>query len=100
MSYFLGLDMGTTSVKAVAFNASGQVLAAFSSPLKMFHPSPGWSEQDPREILDGVISCIDQMVAARGVPLLVSFSTAMHSLIAVDKNGQPLTACIIWADNR
>lgn len=100
MSYFLGLDIGTTSVKAVAFNAAGQVIATFSSAYKMFHPAPGRSEQDPDEILEATIACINRMIAARGAPVFVSFSAAMHSLIAMDEKGRPLTACIIWADNR
>ena len=100
MSYFLGVDIGTTSVKAIAFHSNGQVANSFSAAYKMFHPTADRSEQDPDEILRGTIDGINKIVAAQGPPLLISFSSAMHSLIAMDGNGKPLTACMIWADNR
>jgi gluconokinase len=102
MNYYLGVDIGTTSVKAVAFSGGGEVLAKHAIAYGMQHPSPAWSEQDPGEILRAATQSINQVVAALAParPALLSFSAAMHSLIAVDDDGQPLTPCMIWADNR
>jgi len=102
MNYYLGIDIGTTSVKAVAFSGRGEVLAKQAVQYGMQHPQPAWSEQDPHEIEQAVTASINHIIAslAPARPLLLSFSAAMHSLLAVDATGRPLTNCIIWADNR
>lgn len=102
MTYYLGVDIGTTAAKAVAFSENGAVLATHSSYFEMQHPREDWSEQDPDELLDGVMAAIRTVVAqlAPDPPVFVSFSAAMHSLIAVDEEGFPLTSAMIWADNR
>lgn len=102
MNYYLGIDIGTTSVKAVAFSEQGQVIANFSFSYAIHHPHPNWSEQNPEEIFEAVIKGINKVVQtlSTDTPLFVSFSAAMHSLIAADDKGNLLTQCIIWADNR
>jgi gluconokinase len=102
MSYYLGIDIGTTSTKAVAFSDTGAVLASKSIGYGMQHPQPDRSEQNPGEIVQAVISSLNEVVErlTPDVPAFVSFSAAMHSLLAVDESGNPLTSCIIWADNR
>jgi gluconokinase len=102
MNYYLGVDIGTTSTKALAFSPTGEVMAQASVAYDMYHPQPDWSEQDPDEIWNAVTGSINKVVKelAPPSPLLVSFSAAMHSILAVDENGKPLTPCIIWADNR
>jgi len=49
MEYFIGIDIGTTSVKAVAFSREGYPLYELSVPCSTVHPFPGWSEQDPED---------------------------------------------------
>lgn len=102
MTYYLGVDIGTTSTKAVAFSQTGEMVAIHSSFYAMHHPREGWSEQDPEEIAAAVVTAVNTVLKelAPHPPRLVSFSGAMHSLIAVDSAGAPLTPCIIWADNR
>lgn len=102
MNYFLGVDIGTTSVKAVAFDGAGEVLVARSVGYELFHPEPGFCEQNPDEIFEAVLESIENVLSqlSPGVPVLVSFSAMMHSLIALDEQALPLTNCIIWADNR
>ena len=102
MDYFIGIDIGTTSTKAMAFTATGQVLAKQSSGYPIFHPQENQSEQNPEEILEAVVHCLTDMAVQlqQHTPSFISFSAAMHSLILMDENDQPLTGCIIWADNR
>ncbi len=102
MNYFMGVDIGTTSVKAIAFAGDGQLIRKQSASYEMHHPQPGYSEQDPDEIFAAVVTAMNGVLAALlpAKPVLVSFSAAMHSLIAVDERGTPLSQCIIWADNR
>lgn len=102
MEYFLGIDIGTTSVKSVAFSSTGKTICdhAISYPIK--HPFPDWSEQDPEEIVESVYKTVENILRdlSPHIPRLCCFSSAMHSLIAVNKNGYAISPSIIWADNR
>lgn len=99
--YYIGVDIGTTSTKAVAFAVGGQPLAQYSVGYGMLHPQPDWSEQNPDEILSAVVACLGAVRAQMGhQPEAVSFSAAMHSLLPLDHHGKPIGNCIIWADNR
>ena len=102
MEYFLGVDIGTTSSKAIAFDRQGTMLYRHAISYDMQHPQQNFSEQDPQEIFQAVTECINKVVSALEpyTPVFVSFSAMMHSLIAVNEKGNPITNCIIWADNR
>lgn len=104
MPYIIGCDIGTTNVKCVAFDSvSGDILASHSESYEMYHPKPDWSEQDPDEIYDAACKTIKAVVKAckgRHKLLGISFSAAMHGVLALDKDGKQLTQLIIWADNR
>ena len=101
MQYYLGVDIGTTSVKAVAFDAAGKLLLKHAVVNTTIQPKENYSEQDPEEIFTAVLFCIDTVIAQlKCHPQFISFSAAMHSLIAVDEKGKALTNCILWSDNR
>lgn len=97
--YFTGLDIGTTSTKAVVFDISGKVLTQKSISYEMFHHQPNWSEQNPDEIYEAVNQCL-AFLDKRSLLETLSMSSAMHSIMAVDESGKPLTNLIVWADNR
>ncbi len=102
MDYYIGIDIGTTSTKAVAFNIYGETIAKHSVGYELHHQKPDWSELKPQEILNAVIDCLHQitLLLPNDNPVLISFDALMHSIIAVDENNNLLTDCIIWADNR
>jgi gluconokinase len=102
MEYFLGIDIGTTSVKSIAFSKEGKTLCEYSVSYPIKHPKPDWSEQDPEEITNAVIKTVENILQELYpvLPGLCSFSSAMHSLIAVDQKGKAISPSIIWADNR
>lgn len=97
--YFTGLDIGTTSTKAVVFDISGKVLTQKSISYEMFHNHPNWSEQNPDEIYEAIKQCL-AFLDKRSLLETLSMSSAMHSIMAVDEDGKPLTNLIVWADNR
>lgn len=103
-TYFVGVDVGTTSTKAIVFSLSGAIKAMSNRGYNLLVPLPTWAEQDPEVIFTTVISAIREAVDAAGVAkqdvAAVGFSVAMHSLIAMDAKNYPLTNSIIWADNR
>ncbi|MCZ7439554.1 gluconokinase [Micromonospora sp. WMMC241] len=97
----VGVDIGTTSSKAVAFDTDGRQLASHSIGYPLEEPHPGWAEQDPDLIYQAVLGVIRAVVDELGGPVAgLSFSTAMHSLIGLDADGNPLTPSITWADSR
>lgn len=103
-TYVIGLDIGTTSTKAVAFDQNGTVLAEADQPYPITQPKADWAEQNPHDIFSAVLATIGQVVHLLkpriGEPQAVGISSAMHSLLAADENGKLLTQVIIWADNR
>jgi xylulokinase len=99
---YLGIDLGTSSVKAVLIDDAGAVRASAASPLTVSHPRPRWSEQDPAawwaateaavgEVLQGVEG---KRVAAIGL------SGQMHGATLLDKADQVLRPAILWNDGR
>lgn len=97
--FYIGIDIGTTATKAICFDIHGNVIRQVSNAYPMYHPKPDWSVQNPQEILQTVIDCIAEIT--NGIqPEFISFSSAMQSIVAIDKTGKPLTAAILWADNR
>ncbi|WEG11949.1 gluconokinase [Pullulanibacillus sp. KACC 23026] len=102
--YILGVDIGTTSTKSVLFTEKGEVVAKHNIGYPLSTPNPSTAEQDPEEIYQAVLGTMKEALNKSSVKpeevLCVSFSSAMHSLIAVDEKGKPLTQCITWADNR
>lgn len=98
----IGVDMGTTSTKAVAFTADGTLVAFASAGYPLDEPLPGHVEQDPQLILAAVHQTIRSVVDELGAHRIagLSFSSAMHSLMALDQAHTPLTAAITWADTR
>ncbi|MBU3190023.1 gluconokinase [Clostridium bowmanii] len=104
MEYLIGLDIGTSSTKAIAFDLLGHVISKCNIGYPILNPRSSWSEQNPEEMFDAVINTIKSVVSEndkKGNKLLgVSFSSAMHGIMAVNENGNKLTDCIIWADTR
>lgn len=97
----VGLDLGTTSTKAVAFEA-GRVVAVASHGYPLDEPQPGHAVQDPELILDAVRAAVRDVVAEVGPARVagLSCSAAMHSLVGLDADGAPLTTVVTWADTR
>lgn len=101
MEYVLGIDIGTGSVKAVAVDLAGNSFADCQLHYSFSSPKPGYHEQDPEQIWTAFGASIKDIIEKTGAqPLAVSLSSAMHSLIAVDKNGKSLAPMMTWADNR
>lgn len=103
-NYYIGVDIGTTSTKAVLFGEHGKVIQMHHVEYPLYSPAPSIAEQDPDEIFQAVLQTIREVIGQAAIDSakiqLVSFSSAMHSLILVDDKGKPLTRCITWADSR
>ncbi len=101
MKYVIGIDIGTGSSKAVAVELSGKPIHATQASYPTYTPELTYSEQDPEQIWKAFIECITTLVDyMKKSPEAIVLSSAMHSVIPVDKNGMPLMNMITWADNR
>src|SRR6185503_6442530 len=101
MDYVLGVDVGTGSVKAVAVELNGNVCGESQQHYSFNAPKPGYHEQDPELIWTAFTAVIKDVTDKMAVqPIAVGLSSAMHSLIMVDKNCDPIAPMITWADNR
>jgi xylulokinase len=101
---YLGLDVGTSSVKAVLENDAGALVATASRALALSHPEPLWSEQNPDSWVEAAIGAVDDLAAShpretaavRGVGL----SGQMHGATLLGADGRPLRPAILWNDGR
>ena len=93
----VGLDVGTTGVKAIAITPAGEVVATAEEGYPLSTPQPGWSEQDP----DDWLRASEQALARLGVePARVGFSGQMHGLVCLDEHDRVLRPAILWNDQR
>lgn len=101
MKYVLGIDIGTGSVKAVAVSFDSEAIVDAQNHYPTYSPQAGYSEQDPDLIWEAFTSCLQEMVnRMQAVPVAICLSSAMHSLIPVNKLGRKLANMITWADCR
>lgn len=102
--HVIGLDIGTTSTKAVIFDFKGNVVAESEVDYPLHHPHTAWVEQDPDEIQEAAVTSIRNAIQQRSIPSEtitgVGISAAMHSIICVDQDGKAISPSIIWADRR
>jgi xylulokinase len=104
----LGIDIGTTGIKALLCRAAdGAVLATGFAGYPLHHPRPGWAEQDPadwwRACGQAVRACVTAAAAAGSAPEHVralGLSGQMHGAVLLDERQAVLRPCIIWADQR
>jgi xylulokinase len=93
----VGLDVGTTAVKALAIDPGGTVLARAEVGYPLSTPRPGWAEQDP----DEWVRASEAALAELGIePAAVGLSGQMHGLVALDRDDRPLRPAILWNDQR
>ncbi|MFG6119258.1 gluconokinase [Thalassobacillus sp. B23F22_16] len=103
-SVVIAIDIGTTSTKTLAYDTKGTIWAEVEQEYPLHSPVPTRKEQNPEEIYQAVNSTLTEVakqVSDKNARVAgIGFSSAMHSLLALDENGQPLTNVITWADQR
>jgi len=108
MYALLGIDLGTTGVKAALFGADdGRVIASAFVDYPLYHPQPGWAEQNPEDwwhaTLEAIRACLEGGARNGVLPRDVrgaGLSGQMHGVILLDEAYKVLRPCIIWADQR
>jgi len=101
---FLGIDVSTTSAKALLVDFSGQVVSSASTDLSISTPRPLWSEQDPYEWWQATSNSIRQALLQAGAPAesvrAIGLTGQMHGLVLLDTEGKVLRPAILWNDQR
>ena len=99
---YLGIDLGTSSVKAALFDEAERLVGQASRPLAVSRPAPGWSEQEPEDWWRAVEAAVDALAAAHGLGGLagIGLSGQMHGAVALDHDDRPLRPAILWNDGR
>jgi xylulokinase len=103
MTHLLGIDIGTSSVKAALFDVRSARIAAVAGHEYPIHkPAPDRAEQDPDDWWRATVIVVRRILAEVENPevLGISFSGQMHGTVLVDRAGKPLHPAIIWADQR
>jgi xylulokinase len=97
----LGLDLGTSSVKALLMGEDGGALGDGSAPYPVRAPRPGWAESSPEDWWSAVLEAADAAVGRRGAEVkAIGLSGQMHGVVLTDALGLPLRPAILWADAR
>ena len=100
--HYLGIDVGTTAVKALVVDESGSVAGEAESPLEVSVPKPGWAEQDPAGWWQGTVEAVWAACVQAGVRdvAAVGLSGQMHSAVLLDGDDSVLRPAILWNDVR
>ena len=100
--HYLGIDVGTTAVKALVVDELGAVVGEAESPLEVSVPMPGWAEQNPSDWWQGTIGAVRAACAQAGVSEVkaIGLSGQMHSSVLLDKSDRVLRPAILWNDVR
>jgi xylulokinase len=102
---FLGIDVGTSGVKAILIDGQGKPVGEATAPSKEpVRPQPGWSEQDPADWWSAVLAAVDKLSKSNPLELAavsgIGLSGHMHGATLLGKDDEVLRPCILWNDGR
>src|SRR5208282_2159974 len=98
----LGIDVGTSSAKAILFELDGKEVCSSGQSYPLLTPQPGWSEQDSEAVWDGLARVLRDIVEQSSGYRILSMAIAAQagSIIPSDLAGNPVYPMITWLDNR
>lgn len=98
----LGLDIGTSGCKVLALDADGRILGSVIEEYPLYTPLPGWSEQNPGDWWQGVVSGIKRLLLTLDgyTVCAVGLSGQMHGMVPLDENRKVVRNAILWNDQR
>src|SRR5207248_8531275 len=101
--YLLAIDQGTTSTRAMLFDAAGGIRHTARRELRQIYPRPGWVEHDPEEIWQAVVAtCREAIAAADGAPIAaIGITNQRETTVLWERaTGRPVHNAIVWQDRR
>ena len=104
MKYFLVIDQGTSSTRAILFDENFCLVEVSQTEFKQFFPKDGWVEHDANEIFDTVIHCINDVMKKSGTThneiISIGITNQRETCLLWDKDGTPYSKAIVWQDRR
>lgn len=105
MALLLGIDVGTSGLKAIAIDAErGHLVASTLTSYPLSTPRPGWAEQDPRDFAAATIAALKQIATTLGPRAAdvraIGLTGQMHSAVLIDEGHEPIRPAILWCDTR
>ena len=99
---YIGIDLGTSSVKLLLMNGDGAVIKAVSEEYTVHFPKQGWSEQNPDDWLNSVMAGMKRLIQDidKSKVAGISFGGQMHGLVILDEQDKVIRPCILWNDGR
>lgn len=99
---FLGVDLGTSGIKIVLTNNTGDIVDSASSSYEVSRPQPQWSEQDPQDWWRGFCTAMDELHVRNDLSQVqaLSFAGQMHGATLLDSNNNIIRPAILWNDGR
>ncbi|MDA7430640.1 xylulokinase [Primorskyibacter aestuariivivens] len=100
---FLGIDLGTSGLRALLLREDGDVIGAAESHYEASHPQLGWSEQDPKHWVQALETCVQNLserYSAFRQITGIGVAGHMHGATLLDSNDQVIRPCILWNDTR
>ncbi|MES2331438.1 MAG: gluconokinase [Bacteroidota bacterium] len=105
MECIITIEIGTGTIRVAAFDLAGNILGSSKGAYPTFHDKPGYSEQDPEQIFITMLyilkNFLNEKIHSKKYKVAsICFSSAMHSVLQINKHGVPLGNAIVWSDNR
>ncbi|MDF2656770.1 MAG: xylB [Bacillota bacterium] len=101
---YIGIDLGTSSVKLLLMRADGTILSSISKDYPVSYPKPGWSEQNPEDWLRQTLAGLRELLASGEADTNqikgIGIGGQMHGLVALDENDQVIRPAMLWNDGR
>ncbi|WGY47140.1 xylulokinase [Vibrio sp. ABG19] len=99
---YIGIDLGTSGVKAILLSANGEILASATTAMTVSRPKPLWSEQDPKQWWDATLNSLSELGKQHSLQQVqaIGLSGQMHGVTLLDGANQVLRPAILWNDGR
>ena len=101
---FLGIDVGTSGTKSLAIDEQGAILASANAEYPIYHPKPGWSEQDPEDWWQATVKTVRKLVRDAKLDAAdvkgIGLSGQMHGSVFLDRSDKVLRRALLWNDQR
>jgi xylulokinase len=100
--YFIGVDLGTSSVKILVMDSQGHIISTLSKDYPLYFPKPLWSEQNPQDWLEQSLAGMKEALSDLDVSKVsaIGFSGQMHGLVLLDEHDNVIRPAILWNDQR
>ncbi|CUH94674.1 hypothetical protein P22_0740 [Propionispora sp. 2/2-37] len=102
--FFLGIDLGTSSVKILLLANDGKVLQTVTKDYPVYYPKPGWAEQNPEDWWDatrkGIREILDMTAGTAQEVKGIGLSGQMHGMVLLDQEDRVLMPALLWCDQR